>query len=269
MNGTERQEQILAAMRLSGSISVNELIEMLPASPATVRRDITALAANGKIRKDRGRIFLEGNPQVPAFELRGEMYGDEKKRIAQAAAALVRDGDTIIIDAGTTTQALANALRDRQRLSVITNSIPVAYIFNGTAVHVFFCGGMLEDMAVVDDDAIQFLAAHQVDKAFISATGIRGTQGLTTTSLFQFAVKRQIIKSAQEVYALLVESKFHATGVNLFAGLPGADRHRHFQACNKSRSPGAVRTGARSGHLHGPLISSFYVPQPEVASCCS
>lgn len=157
MNGTERQEQILAAMRLSGSISVNELIEMLPASPATVRRDITALAANGKIRKDRGRIFLEGNPQVPAFELRGEMYGDEKKRIAQAAAALVRDGDTIIIDAGTTTQALANALRDRQRLSVITNSIPVAYIFNGTAVHVFFCGGMLEDMAVVDDDAIQFL----------------------------------------------------------------------------------------------------------------
>ena len=110
MNGTERQEQILAAMRLSGSISVNELIEMLPASPATVRRDITALAANGKIRKDRGRIFLEGNPQVPAFELRGEMYGDEKKRIAQAAAALVRDGDTIIIDAGTTTQALANAL---------------------------------------------------------------------------------------------------------------------------------------------------------------
>lgn len=145
------------------------------------------------------------------------MYGNEKKRIAQAAAALVRDGDTIIIDAGTTTQALANALRDRQRLSVITNSIPVAYIFNGTAVHVFFCGGMLEDMAVVDDDAIQFLAAHQVDKAFISATGIRGTQGLTTTSLFQFAVKRQMIKSAQEIYALLVESKFHATGVNLFA----------------------------------------------------
>jgi len=76
---------------------------------------------------------------------------------------------------------------------------------------------MLEDMAVVDDDAIQFLAAHQVDKAFISATGIRGTQGLTTTSLFQFAVKRQMIKSAQEIYALLVESKFHATGVNLFA----------------------------------------------------
>ena len=76
---------------------------------------------------------------------------------------------------------------------------------------------LLEDMAVVDNDAIQFLAAHQVDKAFVSATGIRGTQGLTTPSLFQFAVKRQIIKSAQEVYALLVESKFHATGVNLFA----------------------------------------------------
>lgn len=218
MKSLERQEQILSVIQRTGSASVNDLIEMLPASPATVRRDITALAESGKIRKDRGRVSLEtGHARVPAYELRNTMYDAEKKLIGRAAAALVRDGDTIIIDAGTTAQALAVSLRNRQRLSVITNSIPVATVFNGSPVHVFLCGGMLEDMALVDDDAVHFLATHQVDKAFISATGVRGTQGLTTTSLFQFAVKRQMIQSAQEVYALLVESKFHAMGVNLFA----------------------------------------------------
>ena len=217
MKGSERQEQILAAMQGSGSIAVNDLIEMLPASPATVRRDITALAEAGRVRKDRGRIFLESGPRAPAFNQRDGMYDAEKKRIGQAAAALVRDGDTIIIDAGTTTQALAANLRDHKRLSVITNSIPVASIFDGTAVNVFLCGGMLEDMSLVDDDAVRFIAAHQVDKAFVGASGVR-SQGLTTTSLFQSAVKRQMIRSAQQSYALLDQSKFHATGVNLFAG---------------------------------------------------
>ena len=205
-------------MQNTGSIAINELIEMLPASPATIRRDITALADSGKIRKDRGRICQAEVRQVPAYQLRDAMYDAEKKRIGRAAAALVRDGDTIIIDAGTTTQALAENLRKRQRLCVITNSLPVASIFNDTQVHVFLCGGMVEDMSLVDDDAVRFLAAHRVDKAFISASGVRRTDGLTTTSSFQFAVKRQMIASAQEVYALLDESKFHAMGVNLFAG---------------------------------------------------
>ena len=217
MKSGDRQIQILEAMKETHSISVNELLEMLPASPATIRRDITALEQAGKIRKARGRIFLEDIRKAPSYEMRDAMHDEEKKRIGKAAAALVREDDSIIIDAGTTTLALAENLRDRSHLSVITNSIPVAYTFNATNVNVFMCGGMLEDLALVDDDAVAFFASHQVEKAFIGASGVRGITGLTVVSPFQFAVKRQMVRSAREVYALLDESKFHIMGVNLFA----------------------------------------------------
>ena len=198
-------------------LAAQELLEMLPASPATIRRDITALEQAGKIRKARGRIFLEDIRRAPSYEMRDAMHDEEKKRIGKAAAALVQEDDSIIIDAGTTTLALAENLRDRNHLSVITNSVPVAYAFNATNVNVFLCGGMLEDMALVDDDAVEFFASHQVEKAFIGASGVRGITGLTVVSPFQFAVKRQMVRSAREVYALLDESKFHIMGVNLFA----------------------------------------------------
>lgn len=217
MKSLDRQNIILSSMKQTGSCSVNELLETIPASPATIRRDITALEHAGKIRKARGRVFLEDISRAPSYNLRDAMHDEEKKEIGRAAAKLVREGDSIIIDAGTTALALAENLRDRQHLSVITNSIPVAYTFNDTAVHVFLCGGMLEDMALVDDDAVQFFASHQVDKAFIAASGVRGVTGLTVVSPFQFAVKKQMVASAREVYALLDESKFHIMGVNLFA----------------------------------------------------
>lgn len=217
MKSGERRQKILEAMRGANSILVNDLLEMIPASPATVRRDITALEQEGKIRKARGKIFWEDSSRVPIYELRDAMHDEEKKRIGRAAAMLVQERDSIIIDAGTTTLALAENLRDRQYLSVITNSIPAAYIFNSTAVDVFMCGGMLEDMALADEDAVQFFAAHQVEKAFLGASGVRGTTGVTVGSPFQMMVKRQMIASARESYVLLDSSKFHIMGINLFA----------------------------------------------------
>ena len=217
MKSGDRQRYILDAMERTSTISINELLEMIPASPATIRRDLTALEQSGKIRKARGRVFLEDSRRAPSYHLRDSMHDDEKKRIGRAAAALVQEGDSIIIDAGTTTLALAENLREFRNLSVITNSVPVAFVFNDTPVKVFLCGGMLEDMALVDDDAVSFFANHQVDKAFIGASGVRGITGLTVVSPFQFAVKRQMVRSAREVYALLDASKFHIMGVNLFA----------------------------------------------------
>lgn len=217
MKSVERRQRIMEAMRGANSVLVNELLEQIPASPATIRRDITALEQEGKIRKARGKIFLEDGSRTPIYELRDTMHDEEKKRIGRAAAKLVQDRDSIILDAGTTTLALAKNLRDRQHLSVITNSIPAAYTFNATSVDVFMCGGMLEDMALADDDAVRFFAEHQVEKAFLGASGVRGTIGVTVSSPFQMMVKRQMIASARESYVLLDSSKFHIMGINLFA----------------------------------------------------
>ena len=81
MKSGDRQLQILEAMKKNNSISVNELLEMLPASPATIRRDITALEQAGKIRKARGRIYLEDIRRAPSYEMRDAMHDEEKKRI--------------------------------------------------------------------------------------------------------------------------------------------------------------------------------------------
>jgi DeoR/GlpR family transcriptional regulator of sugar metabolism len=216
MESSERQNYIIDQLNQSEFLVISSLLNKLPASPATIRRDLTALEQAGRIRKARGKIFKEDSSRTPAFDLREVMHDEEKNSIGRTAAALVREGDSIIIDAGTTALAFANCLRQMNRLSVITNSIPVAYTFNNTKVTTFICGGMLEDMALIDDDAVNFFATRRVDKAFIAASGVRGEDGLTVVSPFQYSVKRKMVQTANEVYALIDSSKFNIMGVNLF-----------------------------------------------------
>lgn len=140
-----------------------------------------------------------------------------KRQIGRAAVKLVNEGDTIILDSGTTLQAMAENLGCFQRLTVITNSISIAYILNSTPVIVFLTGGFLDDMSLVGEDAMQFMKNHPVEKAFISASSSPGHGGLTVISPLQLPIKRQMVASAKEVYALLDESKFHSMGVSLFA----------------------------------------------------
>lgn len=217
MKGLERQRIILETLGTRSSIEVKELLEMIPASPATIRRDLTELESLGKIRKARGRISPASECHLPAFELRNAMHDEEKRQIGRAAVKLVNEGDTIILDSGTTLQAMAENLGCFQRLTVITNSISIAYILNSTPVNVFLTGGFLDDMSLVGEDAVQFIEKHPVEKAFISASSTRGTVGLTVISPLQLPIKRQMVASAKEVYALLDESKFYSMGVSLFA----------------------------------------------------
>ncbi len=197
-------------------LRTNEIIERLPSSPATIRRDLVTMEQEGLVRKARGKVFLLAPNRVPDFDLRGLLYDEEKSAIGRAAAALVNEGDSIIIDSGTTALALASQLRHYKRLSVVTNSIPAAYVFNGTDVSTFVCGGMVHDMALVDHDALAYIATRRVGKAFLGATGVRGTEGLTVSSSYQYAVKRRMIESADEVYALIDSSKFNLRGVSMF-----------------------------------------------------
>ena len=127
MKGLERQRIILETLGTRSSIEVKELLEMIPASPATIRRDLTELESLGKIRKARGRISPASECHLPAFELRNAMHDEEKRQIGRAAVKLVNEGDTIILDSGTTLQAMAENLGCFQRLTVITNSISIAY----------------------------------------------------------------------------------------------------------------------------------------------
>lgn len=217
MKSAERQKMILELLADREFLHTNDLIDAVPSSPATVRRDLAALEQDGKIRKARGKIFLQTPNRVPSFDLRGLLHDEEKNAIGRAAAALVSEGDSIIIDSGTTALAFANNLRHFQRLSVVTNSIPVAYAFNGTSVKTFMCGGMVNDMCLVDEDAAAYFSGRKVNKAFLGATGVRGEEGLTISSSFQYQIKRRMMASAEHVYALVDSSKFDFLGITVVA----------------------------------------------------
>jgi DeoR family transcriptional regulator, fructose operon transcriptional repressor len=137
-------------------------------------------------------------------------------QIAKTALSLIGPMESVVIDAGTTTMALANCITSRGDITVLTNSIPIALLLNNTSVRTFLCGGFVIDTALMDDDAVAFFASRKVNKAFIGATGIH-EEGVTTVSPFQRAVKQQMIKSANEVYVLADSSKFNIVGVNVVA----------------------------------------------------
>ena len=217
MDIAKRRDHILEMLSVKANgFQVSELIELANCSAATVRRDLTALEAEGRIVQSKGRIW-KAEARNPAFTIRDVLNGAEKKIIGKLAAGLVKEGDSIIIDSGTTTLALACNLLDRKRLTVVTNSIPVAYALNDTAVNVCLCGGTVNDMTLVDSDAEAYMAVRRVNKAFIGACGVRETEGLTILSSFQHPVKRKMLEVAGQTYALIDSSKFECSGLILFA----------------------------------------------------
>ena len=216
MRSDERQRDILELLARQDYLYVRDIIERLPVSPATIRRDLVAMEQTGLIRKAHGKIFSQAPNKAPAFDLRGLLHDQEKDAIGKAAAALVNEGDSIIIDSGATALAFARHLRHFKRLSVITNSIPVAYMFNGTSVATFMCGGMVHDMVLIDDDAMAYFSARRVNKTFLGATGVRDDEGLTVSTSYQYAIKRRMLEAADQVYALIDSSKFDFMGISLF-----------------------------------------------------
>ena len=147
-------------------------------------------------------------------------FSPEMIEIAKAAAKLVEDGDTIMLDSGFSTLALAYQLTGLNNLTVITNSIPVAALFNSVEhIQTYVTGGFLRvrENAMVGTDAIESIEKMHAVKVFLSTTGIREGIGLTCVSAFQEDVKRAYVKSADKVILLATEQKFEKDAVRIFA----------------------------------------------------
>ncbi|MCR5074126.1 MAG: DeoR/GlpR family DNA-binding transcription regulator [Clostridiales bacterium] len=223
MNYDQRKAYILNSIRSKDYILVNNLIEEMNASPATIRRDLVKMESEGVIRRSRGKIFLHNQIKVPKFFLRQSMQDDEKSLIGKKATELIEEGDTIIIDSGTTTLAFAYQLRDFHMLTVLTNSIPVAYVLGDTEIDTYVCGGFQEDMALVDESAVSYFENRRVKKAFLGASGVNGEIGLSVTSSLQMPVKKKMAEAADKVYVLLDSSKFNITGISTFLDFSDID----------------------------------------------
>jgi DeoR family transcriptional regulator, fructose operon transcriptional repressor len=207
----ERQQEIVRMARADGRVDVATLADTLHVTAETIRRDLTTLERAGVLRRVHGgAIPVERIGFEPALATRDSVLIDEKERIAKAALAEVPDDGAIILDAGTTTARLAQALPVDRELTVVVNS-PVIATMLGTRpnLNVLLLGGRLRGrtLATVDDWALRPLADMYVDVAFLGTNGLSVERGLTTPDPAEAAVKRAMIASARRAVVLADHTK--------------------------------------------------------------
>jgi DeoR/GlpR family transcriptional regulator of sugar metabolism len=202
---------ILEMVRANGAVSLRELARVVQTSEVTVRRDVRALEAEGLLdRRHGGAVLPGGFTRESGFPQRAMAATAEKAAIAELAAGLVRDGEAVVVGAGTTTQELARRLARVPGLTVVTNSLLVAQaLAHANRVEVVMTGGTLRgsNYALVGSGAEQSLHGLRVSRAFISGAGLTAERGLSTSNMLAASVDRALVRAAAEVVVLADHTK--------------------------------------------------------------
>lgn len=215
----ERLQQIEHLIKERQHIRVAELSETLGVSEPTIRRDLQKLETMGRVRREHGGAIAieESAPELPVL-LRVAECAEEKRRIGQAVAQLIRDGETIFLGSGTTTLEVARALDDKKSLTVITNALTIAtQLASNPNINVIITGGVLRhsELSMIGHIVEQTLRELHADKAIVSMRAISMGEGLTNDNVLETMTDRLIIQFAQEVILVADHTKFGkvATGI--------------------------------------------------------
>jgi len=207
--------------------TVQELCTLFGVSESTIRRDLKELEKRNLIKRTHGgAVNIDFVSFEPSYNEKTDKHSTEKELIAKKAAELIEDGDSIIIDAGTTTFYLAAELSKFKNLTVVTNSITLAQqLANIKDINIVTIGGMLRKntMAVVGPIAEESLNSIRVDKAFIGTNAIDISAGLTTPNMLEASIKQKMISVANKVYILADNSKFERVSFAKFGKLSDID----------------------------------------------
>lgn len=227
MFAPERQQAILDLARAEGRVDVLSLATRFDVTPETIRRDLTALEASLLLRRTHGgAVPIERLDFEPRLADRETRLVEEKRRIGAAALNELPEEGSILLDAGTTTAALARLIPADRELTVVTNGLTVAVaLLDHPKVTVHVVGGRVRGrtMATVDDWAKRCLAEIFVDIAFLGTNGISVGRGLTTPDLAEAAVKAAMIASARRTVVLADHTKFHTDHFARFGELADVD----------------------------------------------
>lgn len=210
MRPQQRQAAILEMLHEQQQLSVDWLAERFQASPETIRRDLTRLAADGRLRKYHGGARLSETPSEGAFQARMHEFAREKRAVARCAAALFGDGDSLLIDTGTTTLAFAQELAARSGMSIVSNSVAIIQcLARGPGRHrVFLIGG--EYRAEAGENlgplAVAQIAQFHAHEAVLTVGAI-GVDGLQDYAPEEAEIARAMIASAGRLTVLADASK--------------------------------------------------------------
>lgn len=210
----ERRTRLLELVRLRGFAALPDLAGELDVSESTVRRDLDYLEDSGEAKRTHGGVFYTGpSPKLQHFDQRQKTHWEKKRTIAEAASQLIEDGDTILLDGGSTTYELARLLVHRP-LQVVTNSLPVANLFASSNADLVIVGGYVHGRTGVSlgPYANEMLADLNVGRAVLSIAGLNDN-GYYNSNLLLVETERVMMKAADEVVIVADSTKFGRTSL--------------------------------------------------------
>ena len=222
-----RRQQILNLLEETGSLDVGDLADRFAVSVVTIRKDLDDLDRQGLLQRTfGGAVFSHRSRFNRSFLERTSQHLREKRAIAAAALEYIKDGDTIILDAGTTTLALAQLLKQHVKSAfIITCSVPVALEVSSAGYDILLLGGMIRNksLALLGRETLWMLDRYRADKAFLGSSGFTIEKGHTTPNPEDAQIKEAIMRVSLEKYVLVDSSKFGDQCLTRFANLRDVD----------------------------------------------
>ena len=216
----QRREKILEMIREDGHAKVLQLSKIFKVTEVTIRQDLEKLEKDGFVKREHGGAYLKDiGLNVKNIVLQNQDFLKEKAAIAQKAVEMINDGDTIILDSGSTTTEIAKLISGFKNLTVITNALNIALILGADPeINLVLTGGEFKapTLSLTGQKAADFFQDLHVDKLFLATAGITLKSGLTYPSISDICVKRAMIESANTVYLVADSSKI---GKSSFASL--------------------------------------------------
>jgi DeoR/GlpR family transcriptional regulator of sugar metabolism len=227
MDLESRHRAIISAVEVQGTVRVVELAKQLNVTEMTIRRDLSLLERQGLLKRVHGGgISARGRSYEPTLVLRNTVHVAEKQRIARLADELIKEGDFIALDVGSTTFELARRLASRRNLTVITPSLLIANVLaNLPELRLILPGGIVRpgETSMVGELSHRALEMFHVDRLFLGVGSIDSTAGLTEYNWDDTLVKQAMLKTAKQVIALADASKFERIATVKIAPLEALD----------------------------------------------
>jgi DeoR family transcriptional regulator of aga operon len=215
----ERRQHILSLIHRDGRVLVSELSESLSISPITIRKDLDYLDNQGQVQRTHGgALSPQGSTMMdPSLNEKAHHQVKEKQRIAAAAIKLVKNGQCILLDSGTTVTAIARALREFSNLTIITNAVNIAAELSDTGFEIILTGGTLRknSFSLVGPMAEDMLTQIRADILFLAVDGFDTKIGITTPNILESRVNRAMVNASRKVVAVCDSTKFSRSSMAL------------------------------------------------------
>ncbi len=204
----ERQNRIVELVSEKGNIQVERLAEILEVSQMTVRRDLDKLNKDGIIERRHGVAVIK---HETTYTEKMVTMMDEKRLLASACAAMVKPGDTVFLDSGTTIYEIAKRIMDIPDLTVVTDDIEIGFLLHRSNVELMICGGTVqkETGSIFGTFSNQMMSYIHVGIAFMGAMSIDSGYNVLTPTMDKASLKRMIVKNANRSYLVVDHSKFN------------------------------------------------------------